>query len=660
MKSILRILSSLLLAAALAAPGASHSDAAGIAAVGDIDGDGVQATPKDAMCLARYIAGWDGYDRLVNLEACDIDRDGAPATVRDAVILARYIAGWEEYERCFASPEYTEAGTVEEYGSEIAKLIKKYSGAVDTSGLSDDEIDAGCGSGRLIVSCPPPLPLGNFVPAAVIRQDDDFVIQFDDAKEAIEYLEYLESRPEVRYAEFDRIVTAFGGGGDNAGSEASAHLSWGVEATAADRYAAKLAGEGKTGGVAVAVVDTGVDPSHGFLTGRLLSGYDFVDGDDTPQDGNSHGTHVSGTVVDCTPGLGVYILPVRVLDDNGSGYISQVALGIRYAAEKGAKVINLSLGGGHSMAVDSAVEQAAAKNVVVVKAAGNDASDTSGICPAHIAAGITVAAVDQNLSRAGFSNYGAAVDIAAPGVGVRSSVPGGNYSLKNGTSMAAPHVAAAAAMLLIDDPDMTPAEVEMTLTGNASDLGDAGWDVYYGAGMLDLSALAGFDTEGQCGDDMYWKFDEGTLGITGEGDMWDYDLKKKSPWTVFSGEIKKVVFAPGITSIGSYAFSGCDKISGELEIPEGVTKINKSAFAGCGGLTGDLRLPASLKSIGYGAFSGCSGLTAAYFYCECPTGFYHNTFEGTSEEFTIYYPYDDFGWEVLCGGLPYKSATFRP
>ena len=264
-------------------------------------------------------------------------------------------------------------------------------------------------------------------------------------------------------------------------------MSWGVSGTHADAYADDLKSRNKTSAVKVAVVDTGVDSTHKFLKGRVKSGYDFIDNDIKPSDGNGHGTHVSGTIVDCTPGLNVQIIPVRVLGNDGSGTTLTVGEGVRFAADHGADVINLSLGGGHSNYLDECIQYAIKHNVTVVVAAGNEHANTRYACPAHIAKCITVSAVDQSKERAYFSNYGEAVDIAAPGVGIKSCIPGNKYATWNGTSMATPHVAAAAAMILLDNPGLSPNQVESKLRSAATDIGASGWDEYYGAGYLNLN-----------------------------------------------------------------------------------------------------------------------------------------------------------------------------
>lgn len=372
-----------------------------------------------------------------------------------------------------------QAFSPEEFAGAAAAMIRRYEGQVSTDGES-----GGYGSARLIVGSDGLLPdLSQFKVAQMIMDEENhYLIQFTSSGDAERCAEYLEALPGVRYAEADAKITIDVSEGELAGDS----YSWGVSAIQADVFAGELRKRGLASTVTAAVVDTGVDSGHRFLMERMLPGYDFVDGDASPQDGNSHGTHVAGTIVDCTPDLNVKILPVRVLDNGGSGYQSVVGQGIRYAADHGADVINLSLGGGHSDYIDSAVSYAVGKGVTVVVAAGNDNEDTRYHCPAHIVGCITVAAVNSSKEKAYFSNYGDAVDIAAPGVSIRSSVPNGGYGYKSGTSMAAPHAAAAAALLLYENSGRTPAQIEAEIRAAAIDLGSAGWDRYYGAGFLSL------------------------------------------------------------------------------------------------------------------------------------------------------------------------------
>ncbi|HEX5202367.1 MAG TPA: S8 family serine peptidase [Actinoplanes sp.] len=254
-------------------------------------------------------------------------------------------------------------------------------------------------------------------------------------------------------------------------------------------------------GVTVAVIDSGVDASHPDLAGQILPGKDFVAGTEgTSTDPNGHGTHVAGTIAALTGnGTGVSavapgakILPVRVLGANGTGWTSDIASGIIYAADHGAKVINMSLGGpGQSTTMSNAIAYARSKGVTVIAAAGNERQDGSPVSyPAADAGVIAVAATDAADKVASYSNQGSYVDVAAPGSNILSTVPvaKGSYASYNGTSMATPHVAAVAALMKAANPGLTPDAIESALESSAVDLGPAGKDTDYGYGRIDALA----------------------------------------------------------------------------------------------------------------------------------------------------------------------------
>ncbi|GEM_PF-2566216 len=374
-------------------------------------------------------------------------------------------------------PSVVLAASWNEFAAASCDMIQSYGPSVSISS-ADSEYP----TGRLIVKTNGDLPdVSQFRVLAIVRDPENhYLLQFLSDVEASSCANYLATLPNVLYVEPDGFTNGNSDVGVQ-GIEAESN-SWGVSAIYADAYANDLKARGINSKISVAVVDTGVDSSHSMLRERLVTGYDFIDNDTTPQDGHGHGTHVSGTIVDCTPGLNVTIMPVRVLGNDGRGTFSIVGQGIRYAARSGAAVINLSLGGNHSSYVDEAVEVALNQGVTVVVAAGNESDDTAKYCPAHISGCITVAAVNSSKQKANFSNYGNAVDIVAPGVGIKSSIPGGGYASWNGTSMATPHVSAAAAMLLLDHYS----NIESQLKNVAEDLGSTGWDRYYGAGFLNL------------------------------------------------------------------------------------------------------------------------------------------------------------------------------
>jgi subtilisin family serine protease len=269
-------------------------------------------------------------------------------------------------------------------------------------------------------------------------------------------------------------------------------------------------------GVTVAVVDTGVQQSHPDLAGQVLDGHYFLhdngganafEGAGGDSDPSSHGTHVAGTIAalsNNSSGIsgaapGVKILPVQVLCGDGGGFSSDVADGITWAVDNGAKVINLSLGGGPSGPELSAIQYADANNVLVVAAGGNDGQ--SGNAPSYPAAYATsqgnllaVAATTNTNGHASYGTTGNYLDISAPGgdgssssTAVLSTVPPNGYGSKAGTSMATPHVSAAAA-LLIAAANCGDSQVKSRLKLTATDLGAVGNDSTFGAGLVNPDA----------------------------------------------------------------------------------------------------------------------------------------------------------------------------
>lgn len=229
-------------------------------------------------------------------------------------------------------------------------------------------------------------------------------------------------------------------------------------------------------GVDAYVIDTGIRLSHVEFSGRTKSGYSAIKDRRGTSDCNGHGTHVAGTIGGTTYGVAkkVNLIPVRVLDCRGSGFTSDITKGIDWIINDHKNgipaVANLSLGGGASSALDTSVQSLISDGVVTVVAAGNSNVDASNTSPARVEAAITVGATTSNDARASYSNFGSILDIFAPG----SSITSAGYqsdtatATMSGTSMAAPHVAGAAARYLSQNKLKSPADVRAALVSVAT------------------------------------------------------------------------------------------------------------------------------------------------------------------------------------------------
>jgi subtilisin family serine protease len=280
----------------------------------------------------------------------------------------------------------------------------------------------------------------------------------------------LEADPSVAYVEQNRVMTA---------TETQSPVpSWGLDRIdqAAlpldDSYTYTDSGTG----VKAYIVDTGILTTHEDFGGRAVSGIDTVDGDDDATDCAGHGTHVAGTVGGTEYGVAkdVSLVAVRVLDCGGSGSFDGVIAGIDWVTADHAAgepaVANMSLGGGFSQAVNDAVSAAVADGVTFALAAGNDSgADACDGSPSSTAEALTVGASEDTDARAVYSNIGSCVDIFAPGSDITSAWYTDDTATNtiSGTSMATPHVAGAAALVLSGNPAATPAEVGDALTGAA-------------------------------------------------------------------------------------------------------------------------------------------------------------------------------------------------
>ncbi|HLO84385.1 MAG TPA: S8 family serine peptidase, partial [Nostocaceae cyanobacterium] len=267
----------------------------------------------------------------------------------------------------------------------------------------------------------------------------------------------------------------------------------------------------KGSGVTVAVIDTGISKVRDLQDTKFTKGYDFVNDKEDATDDNGHGTHVAGTVAQTTNNqygvAGVAyeatLMPLKVLNEYGAGTIGDIAEAIKFAADNGADVINMSLGGGgESKLMQEAIEYAHKKGVVIIAAAGNE--NTEGVSyPARYPHVIGVAAFGPDGEKASYSNYGAGVDISAPGGSEGGAIlqetidenGNGVFLELQGTSMASPHVAGVAALVKavgIKDPN----EIGKVLEQSARVIKDDGLN-YYGAGQLNAEAAVKLASDGQ-------------------------------------------------------------------------------------------------------------------------------------------------------------------
>jgi subtilisin family serine protease len=296
----------------------------------------------------------------------------------------------------------------------------------------------------------------------------------------------LQASGAVRYVEPDYVVTALG-----------PVMQWNIkQINADDAQAVYINGTG----IRVAVIDTGIDYTHPDLAGVYAGGYNVRSPSAGPMDDNGHGTHCAGILAATGSSKGIYgtapgvsLYAVKVLSDKGDGRVSDLIEGLFWAKNNSMQVASMSLGMSEdSQAMHDAIDEVSAGGVLIVAAAGNSgiasgAGDTMSY-PAKYDGVLAVSAVNKYNHRAFWSSTGSKIGVTAPGVNIRSTIPGGKYATYSGTSMATPHVAGVAALVYSVHPDWTNKQVRQQIISTATPLGNS-W--FYGAGLVNAAAASG-------------------------------------------------------------------------------------------------------------------------------------------------------------------------
>jgi thermitase len=303
------------------------------------------------------------------------------------------------------------------------------------------------------------------------------------------FVQAFQARPEVEFAELDRIVAPaevipndlWYAGGEWHLPKISAPTAWSMTTGSSN--------------IVIAILDTGVDGNHEDLAGNMVAGWNIYNNNSDTADVNGHGTNVAGAAAALSNNsLGVAsvcwnckIMPVRISDSTGYATYSNIASGLNWAADHGARVANISYIVSDSSTVTSGAQYFQGKGGVVAVSAGNYSTfDSAGDNPYVL----TVSATDINDVHSDFSNYGNNVDLAAP-EGVYTTTRGGGYMYAGGTSFSAPIVAGVAALVLSVNPNLTGPQVQDIVKQSADDLGTAGWDMYYGWGRVNAARAVG-------------------------------------------------------------------------------------------------------------------------------------------------------------------------
>lgn len=408
------------------------------------------------------------------------DHSGATPSFARSLLLAAILAG------CAGLTQAASSASAQGAGLAVAQ----------DAGPIGKQPFAGWAKGRLLIAPRAGLAAGEFDKALKphngksrihLKKINTHIVELPEGADEVAVMRELKKDNRLKFVELDMAVTP-----DVVVSDPYYGNSW-----ALPKIQAPTAWDSTNGsGVTIAILDTGVDSTHPDLASNMVPGWNIYDNNADTRDVHGHGTMVAGTAAmaannssgSAGVAWGAQIMPVRISAPDGMAYWSTVAQGVNWAADHGAKVANISYAVSGSSTVQSAAQYMRSKGGVVMVSAGN-----SGVLE-NVAANdslLSVAATDSNDRRTSWSSYGSYVDISAPGLSIYTTLRGGGYGNASGTSFSSPITAATAALMISANNNISPADIYQILKSTALDLGDAGYDIYYGAGRVDAAkALA--------------------------------------------------------------------------------------------------------------------------------------------------------------------------
>ena len=393
---------------------------------------------------------------------------------------------------------------VERYNLDVNNGIKIGSSSSNVELSNDDKVYQ---SMRLIVKSKSETLPSMGANEVISGYNNLHIYQFDSIENTKKAHIELEKLSNVDYVDID-IKFEIGDSSISGYDDDFSYSTWGYDDMGIDVYSQMLKSKypEQMEQVVVAVMDTGIDTDHSWFKDRIYDGgrnFSSTNSWDINnyEDGHGHGTHVSGTIVDLTLS-NVQILPIKVMDDGGNGYLYQILNGIEYVIglkEDGVNIVamNFSIGGYCYETTDydsynELLTKAYNLGMLSVVASGNNGDDVDNYIPAKVEKAITVAAIGSESSGSyyspAWSNYGSTVDVCAPGVNIVSASIDGETVSNQGTSMATPHVTAVVALLSSDtESNLDVAQIISVINNSAIDLGSIGWDKYYGYGLVNIT-----------------------------------------------------------------------------------------------------------------------------------------------------------------------------